>query len=371
MTAISTAVAIGPTKAKELAVGEIRDEKLRDAGFIPTPIAGLSTGVARWADPAMFEAAPMRERGETDPKYGAQVSLLWMTPNPLGAVAAMCRMYEGIPTYDLDDIEDRDMVRYWTDALNTHLKAPLEAVKFHFFLEGVDRSFTHQMVRQRTAVFAQESLRFAVKANLATEAIRPITVVKGGDNIQEIWKATLDSIQSSYDMLIDLGIPAEDARGLLPHCVATRLNYVTDLRALADHAGNRLCTQAQFHWRYAFGAMVKAIRDYQPLKMTKGAADVMATMGYLDPTWQFEMIAGSVLFRPVCYQLGRCPFKATFDRACSIRERVDIRAGNGGTDSSQWHKPFLYEDSRAPIGTYVTSEGIRTEEWLLNPDSAR
>lgn len=321
----------------------------------------IGSGVARWADPAMFEAAPMRERGEEDPKYGAQVSLLWMTPNPLGAVAAMCRMYEGKPTYDLDDIEDREMVRYWKDALKTHLKAPLEAVKFHFFLEGVDRSFTHQMVRQRTAVFAQESLRFAVKANLATEAIRPITVVQGSEDVQTIWRETLEGIQTMYDKLINLGIPAEDARGLLPHCVATRLNYVTDLRALGEHAGNRLCTQAQFHWRYAFAAIVQAIRNYQPLKMTKGAADVLASMGYLDPTWQFEMIADSMLFRPVCYQLGHCPFKASFDRKCSIRERVDGFA-KLGVPSSQWDQPT----SSPKYGT-----AIKNEEWLLNPESAR
>lgn len=335
---------------------------------------------AKWADPAMFEAAPMKERGEEDATYGAQVSLLWMTPDPLGAIAAMCRMYEGVPTYDLSDIEDSERQRYWNDALSTHLKAPLEAVKFHFFLEGVDRSFTHQMVRQRTAVFAQESLRFAVKRGLATEAIRPITIVRSGEDIQVVWATALDAIQAAYDRLIDAGIPAEDARGLLPHCVATRLNYVTDLRALADHAGNRLCTQAQFHWRYAFGAMVRAIRDYEPIKMSPGARAQMISMGYQDPTWQFDTISGSVLFRPVCYQLGKCPFQATFDRKCSIRERVDAY-GSRGIPSSQWGEghtePTNYRD---PLPWAIADPGgnsmdiippIRTEEWLLNPESAR
>ncbi len=300
----------------------------------------VGQGVAKWADPAMFEAAPMKQSSSG---YGAQVNLLWMTPDPLGAIAAMCRMYEGKPTYSLDEITDAERERYWNDALNTHLKAPLEAVKFHFFLEGVDRSFTHQMVRQRTAVFAQESLRFAVKRGLATEAIRPPTIVNGDSNVQDVWGQTLLDIETGYEALIDLGIPAEDARGLLPHCVATRLNYVTDLRALADHAGNRLCTQAQFHWRYAFAGIVSAIRNFQLTEMTDGARREMLDMGWTDPSWQFEAIADSMLFRPVCYQLGKCPFKATFDRACSIRDRVDRRL---------WDK-------------------IRNEEWLLNPESAR
>lgn len=323
------------------------------------------TGVAKWADPAMFEAAPMPKAEGSG--YGAQVHLLWMTPDPLGAIAAMCRMYEGKPTYDLEDITNEERERYWNDALSTHLKAPLEAVKFHFFLEGVDRSFTHQMVRQRTAVFAQESLRFAVKANLATEAVRPPTIVNGGEDIQAIWNKTLDMIEVSYQRLVDLGIPAEDARGLLPHCVATRLNYVTDLRALADHAGNRLCTQAQFHWRYAFAGIVAAIRSYQSIKMTYGAQLIMEGMGWTDPSWQYEDIASSLLFRPVCYQLGRCPFKATFDRACSIRGRVDAFAASG-VASYAWSGD---EDGVVTLGDGDTIVGIKDEEWLLNPDSAR
>ena len=293
----------------------------------------VGTGVARWADPAMFEAVAMPKSGGLI-DYGAQVHLLWMTPDPLGAIAAMCRMYEGKPTYALSEISDAERERYWNDALSTHLKAPLEAVKFHFFLEGVDRSFTHQMVRQRTAVFAQESLRFAVKANLATEAVRPPTIVNGSEDVQSIWATILEDIEAGYEALIDLGIPAEDARGLLPHCVATRLNYVTDLRALADHAGNRLCTQAQFHWRYAFAGIVSSIRNHIPPQ-----AEDNPHFNF----WQFGAIASSLLFRPVCYQLGKCPFKATFDRACSIRSRVD---------AGEWGR-------------------IKDEEWLLNPESAR
>ncbi len=331
----------------------------------------VGQGVAKWADPAMFEAAPMPDSGIVN---AAQVHLLWMTPDPLGAIAAMCRMYEGIPTYELGAIPDSERHRYWNDALSTHLKAPLEAVKFHFFLEAVDRSFTHQMVRQRTAVFAQESLRFAVKANLATEAIRPPTVVNGGENIQNIWEATLDMIEVSYQRLVDLGIPAEDARGLLPHCVATRLNYVTDLRALADHAGNRLCTQAQFHWRYAFAGIVRSIRTY---------AETVGSFARLGDHWQFEAIASSLLFRPVCYQLGKCPFKATFDRACSIRERVDAFASRG-VPSSQWGDEYQEPNKPGDLLPWAKvlsdKEGGRTvsiippikeAEWLLNPESAR
>jgi hypothetical protein len=65
--------------------------------------------------------------------------------------------------------------------------------------------------------------------------------------------------------------------------------------------------------------------------------------------------------------LGKCQFEADFDRHCSIREKVTVRATHGSVDSTQWHKPFLgtrwdpdYKD-----------DGIKPEEWLLDPGAAR
>lgn len=239
-----------------------------------------------WADKAMFRAAPMMSQ---EPK----VHLIWMTPDPLGVIAAACRMYEGIPTYSLDDITDEDRINYMRQVQDTHLKAPLEFVKFHFFIEGVDRAFTHQIVRQRTAVYAQESLRFAVKEGLREGSSLPSSV-SSNPRIERRWNAALDDIERTYNHLLDEGIPAEDARGLLPHATLTRLHYATDLRALSAHAGNRLCTQAQFHWRTVFNQIANLV----------------------DPRL-------GPLFRPICYEVGHCPFQASFDRGCTIRERAD------------------------------------------------
>lgn len=289
------------------------------------------TEIQQWSDAAMFLSAPMR--GD-----GISVHLLWATPDPLGAIAAACRMYEGFPTYSLDDITDEDRKRYWRQVQDTHLKAPLEFVKFHFFIEGVDRAFTHQMVRQRTAVYAQESMRFAVKDNFVSETPLPPSLMGLPDDDPKVvlWSRALQNIQVAYNNLVDTGVPAEDARGLLPHATTTRLNYATDLRALADHAGNRLCTQAQFHWRIVFTQIRQAIRS----------------LG-----WQGELI--SELFMPVCYQLGRCPFKADFDRGCTIRDRVDA-FHSVGVKSDQWDQGSEEHDI-APIDP---------AEWLTDPRAA-
>jgi len=295
--------------------------------------------IQSWADANMFEAEPIAE--EDRPR----VELLWATPDPLGAVAAAYRMYEGKPTYSLADITDEQRRYYWGESFKTHIKAPWEFIKFHFFIEGVSRAFTHQMVRQRTAVYAQESLRFAVKESMKDEAILPPTIREGSIE-NDVWDSALDNIQEAYNYLVANGVPAEDARGLLPTNVATRLNYCTDLRALALHAGNRLCTQAQYEWRAVFARLVESIRNHIPegeLTRWQDQTGEHRDSYPLDGHWQFKTIAESELFRPVCFAEGRCPWGEEMARPCTIRERM-----NTGRSAE-----------------------VRPEEWLLDVNAAR
>jgi thymidylate synthase ThyX len=188
-------------------------------------------------------------------------------------------------------------------------------------IEGVTRAFTHQMVRQRTAVFAQESMRFAVKDEDRSPT-RPARLGAGWGDVDlggrrrvKVWEA--------YQDLIAAGIPAEEARGLLPHDTLTRLHYKTNLRNLADHLGNRLCTQAQFEWRLVAAEIRRAIREYNPFQDLLAHIESGPDNPSLDTAWQFEHIADDNLFQPVCFALGKCPFQASFDRGCTIRDRVD------------------------------------------------
>jgi len=315
-----------------------------------------------WADRAMFHSEPM-------PEDGTRVHLLEMTQDPLGSIAAACMMYEGKVIRDKNDVTDDQRMHYWEQVQKTHLKAPLEFIDFHFLIEGVTRSFTHQMVRQRTAVYAQESMRFAVKEGLVKEASLPPSLdgttgseTPGCEDSKEewqrnVWDHALGEIEQAYLHLVDSGMPAEDARGLLPHSVTTRLHYKTNLRGLLEHAGNRLCTQAQFEWRGIFNEIMNAIADHEPIGSFA-----------LGQQWQYETISG--IFRPVCYQLGHCPFEASFDRHCSIRDRVQENA-RIGRKGDEWHRPF-YSDEGYPDDTREPDiPAIDPAEWMMDSTSAR
>lgn len=281
-----------------------------------------STDVTQWADEAMFKAEEMES---THPK----VYLLSATPDPLGAIASACMIYEGRVVRDLAEITDDQRRHYWGEVQKTHLKAPLEFVDLHFMIEGVTRAFTHQMVRQRTAVYAQESLRFAVKEDLDVEVQVPPSLdvhveedqmhISQEERARRLWDDTMGVVGKAYNTLINMGVPAEDARGLMPHAVTTRLHYKTNLRNLLDHAGNRLCTQAQFEWREAFASLLQSLRG-QGVSYRRSANGMQMTDG--DSDWQWDLMLETNVFRPVCYELGHCPFTADFDRGCTIRERV-------------------------------------------------
>lgn len=315
------------------------------------------TDVSRWADSAQFpaEALERNDQGKIVPK----VYLLSMNSDPLGDVASMNKMYAGEVCRSLESLTNMERQHHWEEVMATRLKAPHESVRFHFMIEGVSRSYTHQQVRQRTAGYAQESLRFAVKEEV--ETCEPPSIARLGNSptdqlTRHIWDQAVEQLWDAYRYLVENGIPSEDARELLPHATATRLHYITDLRNLSEQAGNRLCTQAQFVWRYVFAGIVQAIRDY-PMENPRTVR--------IEDAWQFQTIANSALFRPVCYQQGKCPWKAQTDRHCDIRGRVDQFA-RADVPSREWGigigRPNYHDTG---------IETIQDGEWLMNPEAAR
>ena len=368
---------------------------------------GLEQGkeLQRWADPAMYTAEPI------DSNSGPKVTVLHMTADPLGAIAAFSGIYSGKVYRAYSEVSDKERRQALEDMTRTALQAPLETVDIHFLIEGIDRSITHQMVRQRTAVYAQESLRFAVKEELPTS--RPPSL-SGTDHYSEsrtmlrtetygrlskaqqqriLWDATLENMHSAYAELVAAGMPAEEARGLLPHCTLTRIHYKTNLRNFLVEAGKRLCTQAQFDWRLVFAQMADAIRYYgssqvyQVLRHPVVSDDPEVNSKFKkvnfteSAAWQYEAIAG--LLRPVCYLTGKCEFMARADRHCKIRNRVEANASIGRRPA-EWEteldavvgNPVVvgvgpHSVVRDVEGTPVFIGAIQPAEWLLDPGAAR
>lgn len=360
----------------------------------------MGNQLQKWADVAMFKADPIRT-GKPE------VQLLSANNDPLGTIAATALMYEGKSVKSLSEITDEQR-RYYLEQVQLNiLEAPLEFVNFHFIISGVTRGFTHQMVRQRTATYAQESTRFAVKEDVpvglppSLQGTIPWTdyLNKCGlelyplgpkpDTDEDSWRAdvlryarmsasqeqlwrrdwdeAVGDIGATYNALVNAGMPAEDARGLLPTNLLTRINYNTSLRGLKEHAGLRLCTQAQYEWRLVWAEMLSAIRTYGSQTYYTASSSDHCVDTSKSSFWQFDAIAN--IFKPICYARGKCMFMADLDRHCSIRDRVNTFVEHG-IPSNQWGKKH---EVHAGTGDYRTVKllPITPAEWMLDPEAAR
>jgi flavin-dependent thymidylate synthase len=335
----------------------------------------------RAADAAQYVREPIPE----DQRGQIRVRLLNATPDPLGSIAALCEQYKGNVIRSLSEVTDEQRRACLDDMASTVLNGPLEAAQFHFQIEGVTRSITHQMVRSRASFFAQESLRFAVPEGDWFKEVPIPASIHGARAIMErydgalsvnqqelsqvlmldAWEDAMINAQTAYERLIELGMPAEEARGVLPHDMPTRIHWVCDLRTLLADAGKRTCTQAQFPWRMIFAGIANTLRSYNG-KMYDSPD------GRGPDSWQFHLLADKL--RPVCYQTGSCGFMAQFDRSCSIRSRVDAFAANG-IPSSNWGTTGQWDVAGAEPGTDPGGINpllpISNSEWALNPGAAR
>lgn len=137
----------------------------------------------------------------------------------------------------------------------------LEFAEFTFKISGVSRALTHQLVRHRLASFAQRSQRYCKEDNF--DYVIPLTVLKNEEALQE-YKNTMRSIAESYNKLLDLGMPAEDARYVLPNSCATEICVKMDLRELIHFCNERLCTCAQWEIRMLAKMMKDEVEKVSP-----------------------------------------------------------------------------------------------------------
>lgn len=119
----------------------------------------------------------------------------------------------------------------------------LEHLSFTFAVEGISRACLAQLTRHRIGTgFSAQSQRYVKfgsdDRSGGFDYVVPETVVN--HNAGSIrFEQMMDVIQGYYDELRSLGIPAEDARAVLPNAAACNLVLTFNLRSLLDFYGKR------------------------------------------------------------------------------------------------------------------------------------
>jgi flavin-dependent thymidylate synthase len=136
-----------------------------------------------------------------------------------------------------------------------------EFVDYVFMIEGVSRAFTHQFVRSRQGSYAQQTMRVLNMGEYDYVYTDRILA-----DVQKLGLVDIinENIRLCYNKLIELGLPAEDARGILPTNIATNIVAKFNLRAFVDLAKSRTGGRTQNEYQKVMNAMVDEVLKVHP-----------------------------------------------------------------------------------------------------------
>lgn len=190
--------------------------------------------------------------------------LLSHTPEPEQVVAAAARLcYSTAGAGELhgrlERVEVERLVRHLREVGHT---SPFEHASFTFAIEGVSRSLTHQLVRHRVASYSQQSQRYVDESRF--EHIVPPSVACS-EAARNVFEQAMGGANSAYRQLVELGVPREDARYVLPNACETKIVTTMNARALLNFLAHRTCTRAQWEIRQLAAIMLRQVREVAPV----------------------------------------------------------------------------------------------------------
>ncbi len=180
-------------------------------------------------------------------KNTAEVRLISKPDNMLRTVYTACRTCycsdSPLNLYDSDFANDEEkMLKLISRVISSGHYSTIEHVQISFAISNISRACSHQLVRHRHMSFSQKSQRY-VKEKGQFDYLTPETIEQN-PVLKEKFDNFMGEISKFYLELTDKGIPAEDARSVLPNAAATSMVASLNLREMIHLANYRLCTWA-------------------------------------------------------------------------------------------------------------------------------
>ena len=193
-----------------------------------------------------------------------QVELLYHTPDPERAIATAARLcYAPVGAKELmETMPPERVASVLTTIMRSGHFSTLEHASYTFAVDGVSRALTHQLVRHRLASFNQQSQRY-VRFGDDLSVIKPATIADDAD-ADAIFDEAIESAKAAYTALLELGMPAEDARYVLPNAAETKIVITMNVRELLHFFEVRCCNRAQWEIREMAHRMLELVRPTAP-----------------------------------------------------------------------------------------------------------
>lgn len=161
-----------------------------------------------------------------------KVELVYITPNAAQKIESIaCVCYDSEPTDDCKIFKGCMKSGHLSVAEHSDIT----------FKVTCSRACSHQLVRHRTNKYTQRSQRYCKEDGF--EYYTPDSIV--ANKCVHVYTEAMNLIQGYYDILIENGVPAEDARYVLPNACETVLYVTMDFRNFFHFLNERLCTRAQ------------------------------------------------------------------------------------------------------------------------------
>jgi thymidylate synthase (FAD) len=150
-----------------------------------------------------------------------------------------------------------------SERLKSGHSSPLEQVVFWFGISGVSRALSHQFVRHRIGIsFEQQSQRYVRYKEERLDYVMPRTWQKAG--LGDAYDQLMREITRVYETALSQGVPAEDARFVLPNATPTHFQVMVNFAELLHIADLRLCWRAQWEIRHMVALLRREVMKVAP-----------------------------------------------------------------------------------------------------------
>ena len=209
--------------------------------------------------------------------FNIKVKLLSYPPEPEKVVASAARLCysDKCGAEIMDNFSDEDVKRFLTRLRSLGHLSPFEHASFTFAIDGVSRALSHQLVRHRIgASYSQKSQRYVKEGQF--DYTVPDTIADKKEQ-KAVFEQAMAYLQTCYNELLAAGVPAEDARYLLPNACTTNLVVTMNARSLLHFFEQRCCMRAQKEIRQLADLMLAEVIKIAPLLFLNAGAPCKST----------------------------------------------------------------------------------------------
>lgn len=190
-----------------------------------------------------------------------RVTLLSHTPHPEKICAAAAKLCYSSGMPQIDKMTPDKAAPFLEKIMASGHLSILEHATFTFGIEGISRACSHQLVRHRLASYSQQSQRYVKQEE--PHFIVPQSVIDAGQ--ADRYNQAMEYAWAFYRAMCNAGVPAEDARFVLPNAAETKLVMTMNARELLHFFQLRCCRRAQWEIRALAVEMLFLVKTASPI----------------------------------------------------------------------------------------------------------